>query len=116
MRIRTNMVELLVDHIGVARAGDHDPMYGGFLVAVVDWFSRRVLAWGMSIKVTTDFCVEALNEALTRFGKLEISNTYQGSQFASTDFTLVQRGKIAISMNGKACWRDDVFVERLDAR
>jgi putative transposase len=68
----------------------------------------------VSITLATDFCVEALEEALTRFGKPEIFNTDQGSQFTSTEFTSVlQREKIAISMDGKGCWRDNVFVERL---
>jgi len=92
------------------------PMARGFvyLVAIVDWFSRRVLAWRVSITLATDFCVEALEEALTRFGKPEIFNTDQGSQFTSTEFTgVLQREKIAISMDGKGCWRDNVFVERL---
>jgi transposase InsO family protein len=92
------------------------PMARGFvyLVAIVDWFSRRVLAWRVSITLETDFCIEALEEALTRFGKPEIFNTDQGSQFTSTAFTAVLlREKIAISMDGKGCWRDNVFVERL---
>ena len=85
-----------------------------YLVAIVDWFSRRVLAWRVSITLATDFCGEALEEALTRFGQSEIFNTDQGSQFTSTEFTSVlQREKIAISMDGKGCWRDNVFVERL---
>jgi putative transposase len=80
-----------------------------YLVAIVDWFSRRVLAWRVSITLTTDFCVEALEEALARFGKPEIFNTDQGSQFTSTDFTgVLIREKIAISMDGKGCWRDNV--------
>lgn len=92
------------------------PMARGFvyLVAIVDWFSRRVLSWRLSITLTTDFCIEALEEALARFGKPDIFNTDQGSQFTSTDFTgVLQREKIAISMDGKGCWRDNVFVERL---
>ncbi len=78
------------------------PMARGFvyLVAIVDWFSRRVLAWRVSITLATDFCVEALEEALTRFGKPEIFNTDQGSQFTSTEFTgVLQRERIAISMD-----------------
>jgi transposase InsO family protein len=68
----------------------------------------------VSITLATDFCVEALEEALARFGKPEIFNTDQGSQFTSTEFTSVlQREKIAISMDGKGCWRDNVFLERL---
>jgi putative transposase len=92
------------------------PMARGFvyLVAIVDWFSRRVLAWRVSITLEADFCIEALEEALARFGKPSIFNTDQGSQFTSTDFTSgLKREEIAISMDGKGCWRDNVFVERL---
>ncbi len=92
------------------------PMARGFvyLIAIVDWFSRRVLSWRVSITLDADFCVEALEEALTRFGKPDIFNTDQGSQFSSTDFTSVLiREEIAISMDGKGAWRDNVFVERL---
>jgi putative transposase len=92
------------------------PMARGFvyLIAIVDWFSRRVLSWRLSITLETDFCTEALEEALTRFGAREIFNTDQGSQFTSMAFTAVlQREKIAISMDGRGAWRDNVFVERL---
>ena len=92
------------------------PMRRGFvyLVAIVDWTSRRVLAWRLSNTLTTDFCVDALQEAITRYGKPEIFNTDQGSQFTSLDFTQVLKDhQIAISMDGKGCWRDNVFVERL---
>ena len=93
------------------------PMARGFvyLVAIVDWFSRKVLAWRLSITLSADFCVEALEEALARHGKPEIFNTDQGSQqFTSTDFTKVLKAaEIAISMDGRGVWRDDVFVERL---
>ena len=92
------------------------PMARGFvyLAAIVDWFSRKVLAWRLSITMEADFCVEALEEALARYGKPEIFNTDQGSQFTSTDFTSVLlREEIAISMDGKGAWRDNVFVERL---
>ena len=92
------------------------PMARGFvyLVAIVDWFSRKVLAWRVSITMETDFCVEALEEALARFGKPEIFNTGQGSQFTSMAFTSVLlREKIAISMDGRGAWRDNVVVERL---
>ncbi len=85
-----------------------------YLIAIVDWFSRRVLSWRLSITLKTDFCIEALEEALTRFGAPEIFNTYQGSQFTSMAFTAVlHREKIAISMDGRGVWRDNVFVERL---
>lgn len=92
------------------------PMARGFvyLAAVVDWFSRRVLAWRLSITMEADFCVEALREALAKHGRPEISNTDQGSQFTSADFTgvLIENG-VAISMDGKGAWRDNVFVERI---
>jgi putative transposase len=92
------------------------PMARGFvyLVAIIDWFSRRVLAWRVSISLDTEFCIEALEEALARYGRPAIFNSDQGSQFSSTAFTAVlHREKIAISMDGKGCWRDNVFVERL---
>jgi len=92
------------------------PMARGFvyLVAIVDWFSRKVLAWRLAITLSADFCVEALEEALARHGKPEVFNTDQGSQFTSTDFTKVLKdAQIAISMDGKGAWRDNVFVERL---
>lgn len=92
------------------------PMARGFvyLAAVIDWFSRRVLSWRLSITMEADFCVEALEEALTRHGQPEIFNTDQGSQFTSHAFTSVLRqAGIAISMDGKGAWRDNVFVERL---
>ena len=81
-----------------------------YLVAIVDWFTRRVLAWRVSISLDADFCIEALEEALAP----AIFNSDQGLQFTSTAFTAVLlREKIAISMDGKGCWRDNVFVERL---
>ena len=92
------------------------PMARGFvyLAAVVDWFSRRVLSWRVSITLEAAFCIEALEDALARHGRPEIFNTDQGSQFTSKGFTdvLVKNG-IAISMDGKGSWRDNVFVERL---
>ena len=92
------------------------PMARGFvyLAAVVDWYSRRVLSHRLSITMEADFCVEALEEALAKHGQPEIFNTDQGSQFTSADFTGVLLDKaIAISMDGKGAWRDNVFVERL---
>jgi putative transposase len=92
------------------------PMARGFvyLAAVVDWFSRRVLAWRVSITMEVDFCLEAVEEALTRHGKPTIFNTDQGSQFTSAAFTgLLLKNGIAISMDGRGSWRDNVFVERL---
>jgi putative transposase len=92
------------------------PMAKGFvyLAAVLDWHSRRVLSWRVSITMHTDFCIEAVEEAIARYGKPEIFNTDQGSQFTSKEFTdLLKENGIAISMDGKGCWRDNVFVERL---
>ena len=92
------------------------PMERGFvyLAVVLDWFSRRVLSWGVSITMEAAFCVETLEDALARYGKPEIFNTDQGSQFTGTAFTgMLIRNGIAISMDGKGAWRDNVFVERL---
>ena len=92
------------------------PMARGFvyLAAVVDWFSRRVLAWRVSITMEVEFCLDAVEEALARHGRPEIFNTDQGSQFTGQDFTgLLSDNAIAISMDGKGAWRDNVFVERL---
>jgi putative transposase len=92
------------------------PMARGFvyLAVVLDWASRRVLAWRVSITMEASFCVETLEEALAKHGKPEIFNTDQGSQFTGMAFTsvLIKNG-IAISMDGKGAWRDNVFVERL---
>jgi len=92
------------------------PMARGFvyLAAVVDWFSRRVLSWRVSITMEVEFCLEAVEEALAKHGRPEIFNTDQGSQFTGADFTgLLLANAIAISMDGKGSWRDNVFVERL---
>ncbi len=92
------------------------PMARGFvyLAAVIDWFSRRVLSWRLSITMEVGFCLEAVEEALAKHGTPEIFNTDQGSQFTSADFTgLLLKNAIAISMDGKGSWRDNVFVERL---
>ncbi len=92
------------------------PMVRGFvyLAAVVDWFSRRVLAWQLSITMEAGFCIEAVEEALAQHGKPEIFNTDQGSQFTSAGFTGVLTGNaVAISMDGKGAWRDNVFIERI---
>ena len=92
------------------------PMARGFayLVAILDLYSRKVLSFRVSNAMTTEFCVEALQEALTRYGTPEIFNTDQGSQFSAETFTevLAARG-VAISMDGKGRWIDNVFVERL---
>jgi putative transposase len=92
------------------------PMRRGFvyLTAVVDWATRRVLAFRVSISLAADVAVEALNEAIARYGAPEIMNTDQGSQFTASSFIdVLRRHHIRISMDGKGCWRDNVFVERL---
>jgi putative transposase len=92
------------------------PMARGFvyLAALVDWFSRRVLAWRLSISMEAAFCVEALEEALVRFGNPEIFNTDQGCQFTGAAFTgALSSRKIVATMDGKGAWHDNVFVERL---
>lgn len=92
------------------------PMAKGFLylVAVMDWFSRKVLSWRLSNTLDADFCVDALEEALSLYGKPEIFNTDQGCQFTSEAFTSVlHREHVKISMDGKGRWMDNVFIERL---
>lgn len=92
------------------------PMARGFvyLVVVLDWYSRRVLSWRLSITMAVDFCLEALEEALSKHGRPEVLNTDQGSQFTSAEFIgLLLEHRIEISMDGKGSWRDNVFVERL---
>jgi putative transposase len=92
------------------------PMARGFvyLVAIVDWFSRRVLSHRVSITMEAEFCVDALEEAIVRHGRPAIFNSDQGSQFTSEAFTgVLLSNDIAISMDGKGAWRDNVFVERL---
>lgn len=92
------------------------PMARGFmyLVAIMDWHSRRVLAWRVSNTLDTDFCVDALEEALERHGTPEIVNTDQGCQFTSEAFTGVLKDHhVKISMDGKGCYQDNIFVERL---
>jgi putative transposase len=113
----------LLRHLPVTRSNQvwamdipYIPMARGFvyLAAVVDWFSRRVLTWRLSITLETGFCIEALEEALARYGRPDIFNTDQGSQFTSAEFTgILIRNAIAISMDGKGAWRDNVFVERI---
>ena len=109
---------LKVDHPNQVWAMDitYIPMARGFvyLAVVLDWASRRVLSWRVSITMEAAFCVETLQDALVRHGKPEIFNTDQGSQFTGAAFTgvLADNG-IAISMDGKGAWRDNVFVERL---
>jgi putative transposase len=92
------------------------PMARGFvyLTVVLDWYSRRVLSHRVSITMDTEFCLEAVEEAIDRHGAPEIMNTDQGSQFTSQPFTqLLKDNDIQISMDGKGAWRDNVFVERL---
>lgn len=92
------------------------PMRRGFvyLVAIMDWYSRKVLAWRLSNTLDTRFCVDALQEAIEIHGPPEIFNTDQGSQFTSEEFTNVLKSHdVAISMDGKGRWLDNVFVERL---
>ncbi len=110
--------DLTVEYANQAWATDicYIPMAKGFmyLVAIMDWYSRRVLSWRVSNTLDTDFCIEALEEALQHFGAPQIFNTDQGSQFTSETFTGVLKGHgIAISMDGKGRWVDNVFVERL---
>ena len=92
------------------------PLQRGFLylVAVMDWASRKVLSWRLSNTLDPSFCVEALQEALEHYGAPEIFNTDQGSQFTSVDFTdILKEADIRISMDGKGRWMDNVFIERL---
>ena len=92
------------------------PMRRGFLylVAVMDWSTRKVLSWRVSNTMDVAFCIEALREALARFGRPEIFNTDQGSQFTSAEFTDVLRAAdVRISMDGRGRWMDNVFIERL---
>jgi len=91
------------------------PMARGFvyLAAVMDWHSRRILSWRVSNSLTTDFCIEAVECAMARHGKPAIFNTDQGSQFTSGEFVQLLAGAgIVQSMDGKGCWRDNVFIER----
>ncbi len=110
--------DLAIERPNQAWAADitYLPMRRGFLYlfAVIDWYSRRVLAWRLSNTLTTDFCLDAVREAIHRHGCPEIFNTDQGCQFTSGEFTgLLKAHDIRISMDGKGAWRDNVFVERL---
>jgi putative transposase len=92
------------------------PMAKGFcyLIAIMDWASRRVLSWRLSNTMDTSFCTDALEEAIIRFGKPDIFNTDQGSQFTSEAFTgSLKANNIRISMDGKGRWKDNIFIERL---
>ena len=85
-----------------------------YLVAIMDWYSRKVLTWRLSISMSTEFCVEALNEAIKKYGSPEIFNTDQGSQFTSQEFTgVLKEHGIKISMDGKGRFMDNIFIERL---
>lgn len=108
---------LVIDRPNQVWAADitYIPMKQGFLYlfAVIDWASRCVLAWRISNSLTTDFCIDAVEEAIAKYGCPEIFNTDQGSQFTSEEFVaLLQRHGIVISMDGRGAWRDNVFVER----
>jgi putative transposase len=108
---------LTIDRANQVWASDitYIPMERGFvyLAAVMDWFARRILAWRLSVTLSVDFCVDAVDEALRLYGSPEILNTDQGSQFTSDAFTEVLIGnRIDISMDGKGAWRDNVFIER----
>jgi putative transposase len=110
--------DMVIDKANQVWAADitYIPMSRGFLylVAIIDWASRAVLAWRLSNSMDVSFCLEALDEALARFGKPEIFNTDQGSQFTSVDFTgRLEAAEIRISMDGRGRWLDNVFVERL---
>lgn len=109
---------LTIDHSNQVWATDitYIPMAKGFLylVAIMDWYSRKVLSWRLSNSLDTVFCVDALQEALVKYGTPEIFNTDQGSQFTSEDFTgVLKSSDIKISMDGKGRWMDNVFIERL---
>jgi putative transposase len=109
---------LAIDHPGQVYCSDitYIPMSKGFvyLTVVMDWYSRKVLSWRLSNTLDSDFCVDALEEAIDRYGAPEIFNTDQGSQFTSEAFTEpLKAADIKISMDGKGRWVDNVFVERL---
>ena len=109
---------LVIDRPNQVWAADvtYIPIAKGFLylVAIIDWYSRKVLSWRLSNTMDADFCIEAVQEALSRYGQPEIFNTDQGSQFTSEAFTTVLRDcGVQISMDGKGRWVDNVFVERL---
>lgn len=92
------------------------PVQNGFLylTAVMDWYSRKILSWKLSNTMDTSFCIEALEEAIEKYGKPEIFNTDQGSQFTSHEFTnVLKESEIKISMDGRGRWIDNVFIERI---
>ena len=109
--------KLVIDRPNQVWATDitYIPMARGFayLAVIMDWYTRRILSWRLSITMEVDFCIEALEEALAKYQKPEIFNSDQGAQFTGLEFTgVLLREKIAISMDGKGAWRDNVFVER----
>ena len=109
--------KLVIDRPNQVWATDitYIPMARGFayLAVIMDWYARRILSWRLSITMEVDFCIEALEEALAKNRKPEIFNSDQGAQFTGIEFTgVLMREKIAISMDGKGAWRDNVFVER----
>ncbi len=109
---------LSIDHPDQVWCADvtYIPMRRGFLylAAIMDWFSRKVLAWRLSNTLEADFCVAALEDAIARHGKPDIFNTDQGSQFTGFDFTnTLKDAGIRISMDGRGRWMDNVFIERL---
>jgi len=109
---------LKIDHPDHVWAADitYVPMSRGFmyLVAIMDWHSRKVLSWRVSNSMDTDFCVEALEEAIGKYGCPEIFNTDQGSQFTSESFTdVLKKNNIKISMDGRGRFQDNIFIERL---
>jgi putative transposase len=110
--------DMVIDRPNQVWAADitYIPIGRGFLylVAIMDWASRAVLSWRLSNTMDSSFCVEALEEALARYGKPEIFNTDQGSQFTSGDFTgVLSKAEVRISMDGRGRWMDNVFIERL---
>jgi len=109
---------LNIDHANLVWCADitYIPMRKGFvyLVAIMDWYSRKVLSWRMSNTLDAGFCVDALEDAMRKHGTPEIFNTDQGCQFTSEDFTQVLKdADVQISMDGKGRWVDNVFIERL---
>jgi putative transposase len=110
--------DLTIDRPNLVWATDitYVPMHRGFmyLVAIIDWYSRKVLSWRISNTLDADFCVEALEEALRIHGRPEIFNTDQGSQFTSKEFTgKLKDNNIKISMDGRGRYLDNIFIERL---
>jgi putative transposase len=108
---------LVIDEPNQAWCADitYIPMRRGFLYlfAILDWATRKVLTWRLSNSLASDFCIDAVEEAIARFGCPKIFNTDQGCQFTALAFTeLLKRQGIAISMDGKGCWRDNIFIER----